>query len=480
MTATTARWREHLRSAGTTAAAALLVASAAIIPVGSQLAPTALAADPLAGCGLKPLDVELIVDRSGSMGDSQFNSGGHARMYWAQHAADGLVDSLDATGGVGGGSNLHHVGLTVFSGTTASVNLALGTSSASTVKSHIDALVASGNTPLRQGMAAGAGDLAANGEASRGGLAVKHVIILMSDGRPNPDNTGPTGGRPTQANIDSFRASADVVYSIAIGEGGTGASQVDLALMESLAKPTPGAYHQVVDANGLPSLFSDIFEQIACTPGIKVVKSADPTTLPAGGGDVTYKFAVTNVGNVALTSVSVSDVPSCGTINLDSGDTNSNNKLDLTETWMFSCTTNVTTSTTDTATAVGFDGNTQVHDSSQAHVDVADPTPTPVPTATPTDAPTATPTDAPTSTPTTEQTPTPVATPTPTEKPTGGVEAQTGTPRTTLPPTATIDGSDGGTGSGLPIILIALLGIAVTIGLLSPTSNRSRRRARRE
>ncbi len=51
----------------------------------------------------------------------------------------------------------------------------------------------------------------------------------------------------------------------------------------------------------------------------------------------------------------------------------------------------------------------------------------------------------------------------------------------TLPPTSTVDGSgDGGTGSSLPIILIALLGIALTIGLLSPASDRSRRRSRRE
>lgn len=478
MTALTTRLGGTIRSVGTTLAAAALVASAAIVPVGLRMAEPVLAADPLAGCGLKPLDVELIIDRSGSMGDTQFSSGGHVRLYWAKQAADDLVDSLDATGGVGGGSNLHHVGLTVFSGTTASVNLALGTSSAATVKSHIDALTASGNTPLRQGMAAGAGDMTANGEASRGGLAVKHVIIILSDGRPNPDNTGPTGGRPTAAQIDSFRASADSVYSIAVGEGGTGSSQVDLALMQSLAKPASG-YHQVIDGNDLPSLFGDIFEDIACTPGIKVVKSADPTTLPAGGGEVTYTFKVTNVGNVALTNVDVTDSPSCGSISLDSGDTNGNNKLDLTETWTFSCTTTVTQSVTDTGTATGHDGNTEVSDKSQAHVDVADPTPTPTPT--PTDAPTPTPTPTATATPPVDPTPTPVATPTPTTKPTGGVEAETGTPKTTLPPTATIDGStDGGTGSGLPIVLIALLGIAVAVGLLSPSSNRSRRRSRRE
>jgi uncharacterized repeat protein (TIGR01451 family) len=408
------------------------------------------------------------------MGDTQYQSGGHVRLYWAKQAADDLVDSLDATGGIGGGSNLHHVGLTTYSGTTASVNLALGTSSASTVKSHIDALTASGNTPLRQGMAAGAGDMTANGEASRSGLPVKHVIIILSDGRPNPDNTGPTGGRPTSAQIADFRGAADVVYSIAVGQGGTGASAVDLALMQSLAKPA-SAYHQVLDGNDLPSLFSDIFEEIACTPGIKVVKTADPTTLPAGGGEVTYTFKVTNVGNVALTNVDVTDKPSCGTIDLISGDEDHDNKLDLDETWIFRCTTTVTDSTTDTGTATGHDGNTEVKDTSQAHVDVAEPTPTPTPT--PTDAPTPTPTPTATATLPTEPTPTPTAT----AKPTGGVEAETGTPKVTLPPTSTVDGTgDGGTGSSLPIILIALLGIAMAIGLLSPASSRSRRRSHRE
>ena len=455
MTATTARLRGHLRSVGTAAAAGLFAASAAIVPVGSQFAPAALAADPLQGCGRKPLDVVFIIDRSGSMGQVEWITDGQVRLYWAKNAADGLVDSLQSTGGVGGGSNLHHVGLSRFGNNTAEVDLALGTSSAATVKANINALTSAGNTPLREGMAAGAGDMTANGQSSRGGLPVKHVIILLSDGRPNPDNTGASGSRPTQGNIDSFRASADVVYSIAVGEGGTGLSQVDLPLMQSLAKPG-SAYRHVVAGSDLPNLFDDIFEEIACTPGIKIVKSASPVELGPDGGDVTYTFIVTNTSNVALTNVEVTDKPSCGTISRVSGDTNDNNKLDLEEKWTFKCTTEVTKSTTDVGTATGHDGNTEVKDTSQAHVDVADPTPTPeLPTATP-------------------NLPTPVA-------PSGAVEAATGKPKTTLPPTDTIDGSGtGGTGSGLPIILIALLGTAVAIGLLSPTSNRSRRRNRRD
>ncbi len=47
------------------------------------------------GCGEVPLNIEIIVDTSGSMGGNSVN--GHVRLYWAQAAAEQLVNQLDAS-----------------------------------------------------------------------------------------------------------------------------------------------------------------------------------------------------------------------------------------------------------------------------------------------------------------------------------------------------------------------------------------------
>src|SRR5664279_125286 len=308
------------------------------------------------GCGLIPLDVELIVDRSGSMVDN--SNDGHTRLYWAKKAADQLVSSLDANGGVGSGER-HHVGVTSFHNSSGYVDLSVDGSSASSVKAAIDGLAASGNTPLAQGMAAGAADMSANGRATDFGLTVQHVIIILSDGRPWPDSAP---ARPSASQISTFRGSANSIYSIAIGVGGTHGTpnEVDLALMQSLAKPASG-YFNVTSSSDLPALFGDIFTSIACRPGIQIQKTADPTHLPAGGGDVTYSYAVTNVGNVALSDVVVTD-NKCSPVTMTGGDTNHDNKLDLDETWTFSCSATLTETTTNIGTATGWHGDTKVED----------------------------------------------------------------------------------------------------------------------
>lgn len=67
-------------------------------------------------------------------------------------------------------------------------------------------------------------------------------------------------------------------------------------------------------------------------PAIKVVKSGPATAL--AGDTVTYTFTVTNTGDVALENIVAKDsIAGDGTYR--SGDTNMNDQLDLTETWIF-------------------------------------------------------------------------------------------------------------------------------------------------
>jgi hypothetical protein len=92
-------------------------------------------------------------------------------------------------------------------------------------------------------------------------------------------------------------------------------------------------------------------------PLIHLLKTADKYSLSAGGGQVTYSYAVTNPGVAPLSDVSITDdrctgLP--GRVVGHPGDLNQNNLLENDETWRFTCQTNITQTTTNTATAVGY------------------------------------------------------------------------------------------------------------------------------
>ncbi len=78
-------------------------------------------------------------------------------------------------------------------------------------------------------------------------------------------------------------------------------------------------------------------------------------------------------------------------------------------------------------------------------------------------------------------TPTPVLTPTPSasSSPSGGVLGATGTPGVTPPSTSTIGSVSGSTGSGLPIAIAALVGLGLSVLLLTPRQAVSRTTRRR-
>jgi uncharacterized repeat protein (TIGR01451 family) len=75
-------------------------------------------------------------------------------------------------------------------------------------------------------------------------------------------------------------------------------------------------------------------------PDIEIAKV--PSALQAHEGDtITYTYTVTNPGDVALSSVSVTD-GMIGVVPYQSGDTNNDGRLDTDETWIFAAAHNVT------------------------------------------------------------------------------------------------------------------------------------------
>jgi len=109
-------------------------------------------------------------------------------------------------------------------------------------------------------------------------------------------------------------------------------------------------------------------------PLIHVTKTPSPLTLLAGGGTVTYTEKITNPGAVALSNVTLTD-DKCSPISYVSGDTNNNSKLDTTETWTYTCQTNLTETTINTATASGQANGSTAKDFAIATVVVAASTP---------------------------------------------------------------------------------------------------------
>jgi uncharacterized repeat protein (TIGR01451 family) len=99
------------------------------------------------------------------------------------------------------------------------------------------------------------------------------------------------------------------------------------------------------------------------TPAIMIEKTADPTILTAPGGDVTYRYAVRNTGDVPLAGVADRIVDdTCAPVTYVEGDLDEDGLLDTPnsifedagdETWIFECRTRVTETTVNTVVVTG-------------------------------------------------------------------------------------------------------------------------------
>ena len=108
------------------------------------------------------------------------------------------------------------------------------------------------------------------------------------------------------------------------------------------------------------------------SPLIHLTEVPNPATLSVLGGLVTYTHNVTNPGTISLSNVNVVD-DKCSPAQYISGDTNTDGKLDPTETWIYTCATKLTVTTTNTAVASGEANGTTVKDSALATVTIASP-----------------------------------------------------------------------------------------------------------
>jgi len=107
-------------------------------------------------------------------------------------------------------------------------------------------------------------------------------------------------------------------------------------------------------------------------PLIHVTKVSNPLTLPAEGGMITYTETIANPGIVSLNNIILTD-DKCSPVKYISGDTNGDLKLDVNETWIYTCSSKLTKTTTNTAIVIGDANGLVVTDFAITTVVVANP-----------------------------------------------------------------------------------------------------------
>lgn len=107
-------------------------------------------------------------------------------------------------------------------------------------------------------------------------------------------------------------------------------------------------------------------------PLIDVVKVPSPLALPDGPGTVKYNYTLRNIGAVSVSNITmVGDT--CSPIVRVSGDTDSDNYLDVTETWVYTCSTTLSKTHTNIVTTIGWANGISATDIASATVVVGVP-----------------------------------------------------------------------------------------------------------
>lgn len=121
---------------------------------------------------------------------------------------------------------------------------------------------------------------------------------------------------------------------------------------------------QLLARNGAVTLNNNTITNGLCptlTPAIHVMKTAAPMELTSGPGSVTYTYRVTNPGAITLSDITIVD-DKINPITYVSGDTNADGLLQPDEVWIYTATTTLTETTTNTVTVGGMAGDVPVSD----------------------------------------------------------------------------------------------------------------------
>jgi len=103
---------------------------------------------------------------------------------------------------------------------------------------------------------------------------------------------------------------------------------------------------------------------------VNITKVAYPLSLPAEGGPITFTYRVNNPGSTPLSGVIVVD-DKCASMSGKLGDTNGNGLLDVNEVWIYTCTTILKETTTNTASVMATANGLRATDSFSLTVKVA-------------------------------------------------------------------------------------------------------------
>ena len=201
-------------------------------------------------CSATPVDVVLVIDRSGSMGGLPLSG--------VQTSAPAFVDDLQLSS--------DQIALVSFN-STATTNQTL-THTGSLVTSAIAALTASGSTAIATGISAAITELA----SSRHNPAAQKVIVLLSDGFDNPTS----GATATTTAANNAKSAGIRIIAIAYGAANT-------TFMQSLASSSADYYASPTAAQ-MAAVYNSISVSICRSPNQPPVVNAGPNqtvVLPA-------------------------------------------------------------------------------------------------------------------------------------------------------------------------------------------------------